>query len=40
MGTGVYLQVWSFGAGQKGQLGYESTREDFPRLVESLKRTR
>lgn len=34
-------QVWSFGAGQKGQLGHESTnREDFPRLVRALKRTR
>ncbi|CAN0320889.1 unnamed protein product, partial [Hapterophycus canaliculatus] len=34
-------QVWSFGAGQKGQLGHESTtREDFPRLVQALKRTR
>ncbi|CAM9461344.1 unnamed protein product [Ectocarpus sp. 12 AP-2014] len=34
-------EVWSFGAGQKGQLGHESTtREDFPRLVQALKRTR
>lgn len=34
-------QVWSFGAGHKGQLGHESTtREDFPRLVQALKRTR
>eukprot|EP00904_Undaria_pinnatifida_P009747 jgi/Undpi1/5902/HiC_scaffold_2.g01176.m1 len=34
-------EVWSFGAGHKGQLGHESTtREDFPRLVQALKRTR
>eukprot|EP00903_Cladosiphon_okamuranus_P005550 g5526.t1 len=34
-------EVWSFGAGQKGQLGHGSiNREDFPRLVQALKRTR
>ncbi|CAN0113605.1 unnamed protein product, partial [Discosporangium mesarthrocarpum] len=34
-------EVWSFGAGNKGQLGHETrTIEHYPRLVQVLKDTR